>query len=84
MPDKPSRSVFVPLLIVGVMICAGFLLLTVPLWNCGTCGGEGRVRVSIHNPPGARVSKGTLVGDCHQCEATGKVPLQNLWRGERK
>ena len=31
MPDKPSRSVFVPLLIAGVVVMIGLLLVFVPV-----------------------------------------------------
>ena len=80
-PDKPSRSVFVPGLVVVVVICAGFLLLIVPLWDCGIWGGDGR-REFAFSQPGQVLSSGTLVGDGGVREGTGIKSLLDIWRRE--
>ena len=39
MPDKPSRSVFVPLLIVTVVLAIGLFAILVPISTCERCNG---------------------------------------------
>ena len=97
MPDKPSRSVFVPLLIVGVVIVGLVLFLAlVPLAGCVSCNGKGHLwgDVSIvgfapaggvDTSPASRELLQEIadsVNRCGQCEGKGKVPLLNIWRRE--
>ena len=76
MPDQPSRSVFIPLLFVGVVVLLGLMLFAtfVPVLTCCSCDGTGLVSSRVR-----------LLGDkdpCGICEMKGKVPLLNIWRRE--
>ena len=77
MPDKPSRSVFVPLLVVGMLILAALaFVLFVPFMTCGTCQGMGAdsfISPAIDTPSPS---------PCPTCGYKGKVPLLNIWRRE--
>ena len=72
MPDKPRRSVFVPL--VMAMVVLGFLLFVtcVPILECNCHGFASTVRWGDQ-----------LLGvGCEACNGKGKVPLLNIWGGE--
>ena len=81
MPDKPSRSVFVPFLIVGMLAALAFVVLFVPLRTCDYCQGIGQMMRSMSYEPWLSES-----GDftCSPCSGSGKVPLLNIWRREAK
>ena len=76
MPDKPSRSMFVPLLIVGVVVAIGLMVTLAPVVKC-SCQSEISIGLSrrIANVAGEEPY-------CSGCEDTGKVPLLDVWRGE--
>ena len=75
MPDKPSRSVFVPLLLVGVVGLA-LLATLVPVMQCGKCWNGLQA-----DRDGSRITNIYPLA-CSRCDASGKVPLLNIWRRE--
>ena len=76
MPDKPSRSAFIPLLLVG-MVALIVLTLLIPLSVCFDCGGTGLVIPDIVSSDIAREYP-----DCEVCGGSGKLPLLNIWSKE--
>ena len=93
-PDKPSRSVFVSVLLVGVVV-VGILLLAAfaPLADCVECKGTGRPwgreAITIVAPgrggeAPTEIDKHivNILNRCQRCEGKGKVPLLNIWRRE--
>ena len=78
MPDKPGRSAFIPLLVVGVVVMIGLFLVFVPVLEC-SCESDFNVWTyrSIHQ------AMPELGPNCKACGDTGKVPLLNslTWGG---
>ncbi len=75
MPDKPSRSAYVPvLIIIGVMLLIALGLL-IPILECSKCDGIGAVIPYLPDPT-------EVYPYCEVCGGSGKVPLLNLWRRE--
>ena len=73
MPDKPSRSVFVPVLIVGMVLIIGLFVFAtlVPVKQCKSfCVELRKLKLNI-SPP------------CELCDGEAKIPLWNIWRREQ-
>ena len=87
MPDKPSRSVFIPLLIVGVVVAIALFVTVVPTRECDRCTGLG-VRIKwpepepTDGPQNPVDSSGRVFISCLGCSGKGKLPLLNIWRRE--
>ena len=73
MPDKTSRSVFVPLLVAVIGVGLAAFLTLVPLSKCISCNGIGVV--GTYPPPNWLLEDAI----CVECEGKGKFPLLNLW-----
>ena len=94
MPDKPGRSAFLPLLfiIVGLVVCAGVVLVFVPMVECNVCLGggtctvkeylldyaerEGFVYDEIKEPD---VNEEMALWYCRWCSGKSKIPLFQRW-----
>ena len=88
MPDKPSRSVFVPLLFVGVLLAiAGLIVVLVPFRKCAVCEGIGVVLyvdgnlfpIETLDGPFDISAKGSNSVNCSTCLNEGEVSLLKYW-----
>ena len=77
MPDKPSRSVFVPFLIVGAVIGVLAFVVFVPILEC-LCEEE----PYIHDNRALMAEDNGAYSWCEPCGDTGKVPLLDIWSRE--
>ncbi len=78
MTEKSARSVFVPMLVVGMLLLVGLAFVTIaPVVKCPSqC-------IYTVKPEWNENSNGSDVSlFCATCKNIGKVPLLNIWRGE--
>ena len=73
MPAKPSRSLFVPLLIVGMLVGLFLFATLVPLVEC-KCVSNKYIQLGRRIPEVAK--KGPF---CKVCGDSLKVPFVNIW-----
>ena len=71
-----ARSAFIPLLIAGMVVAVLAFSLLVPITDCANCSGTGSWAYE-----GGFIGEGRGI-DCRLCNASGKVPLLNIWRRE--
>ena len=76
MPDKPNRSVFVPLLIVGAIVGLFLIATLVPVVGCSPCS------VTWPNDNGGTETFYRSGFPCERCGGRSKVPLLDIWRRE--
>ena len=80
MAERKSRSVFIPLLVVGVIGLVLFATL-VPIRTCPLCDGTGSYQPVVEGaPPDFPIEHIR----CEGCSPYGKVPILNLWGAETK
>ena len=85
MADPKSRSAFIPLLIVGLLIAVTLLVTLVPILECRRClSDDASILLK-----GLEEGEGTLpprtfseITACPGCDGRGKIPLMNLWGRE--
>ena len=87
-PDKPARSVFVPVLIAGTLIAIALFATLVPLRVCPRAMIRALQVLSeyqganTHGPRTIHPDSPKVIA-CPDCDDRGKVPLLNIWRKDR-
>ena len=74
MTEKKPRSVFLPILIIGMLLIALFLFATlVPIKYCDKCGGEQVLLLPLGTTPETH-----FVQPCSKCWGKGALPILDL------